>query len=185
MDNLTLLGVAIALGMDAFAVAFAVSSGLINVTFRQIFRLTWHFGLFQSLMTYTGWLGGTAIFNVFWGLNDWIAFGLLTFIGLKMFRDSGKAEERLEGFDPTKGWSLVGLSVATSLDALAVGISFSLIGVQILLPVALIGLIAFLMTLVGMKIGDRAGKRLGKWAERAGGVVLIIIGAKILVGSML
>lgn len=185
MDNLALLGVAIALGMDAFAVALAVSSGLLNVTFRHIFRLTWHFGLFQSLMTFIGWLGGEAIFNVFWGLNDWIAFGLLTFIGLKMFRDSGKAEERLEGFDPTKGWSLVGLSVATSLDALAVGISFSLIGVEIMAPAALIGLIAFLMTLVGMKIGDQAGKRLGKWAEWAGGAVLIIIGARILVGSML
>jgi manganese efflux pump family protein len=186
VDNLTLLGVAIALGMDAFAVALAVASVLINVTFRHIFRLTWHFGLFQSLMTYVGWLSGVAIFDMFWGLNDYIAFGLLTFIGLKMFKESGREEERLEGFDPTKGWSLVGLSVATSLDALAVGISFSLIGKKdILFPVLLIGFVAFVMTLVGIQLGDQAGKRLGKWAERVGGIVLIIIGAKILIGSLL
>ena len=136
MDNLTLLGLAVALGMDAFAVALAVSSGLCFITFRHIFRLTWHFGLFQSLMTLVGWLGGASVSGLFGGLNNWMAFGLLVFIGLKMVKESGDTEKRLEGFDPTRGWSLVGLSVATSLDALAVGISFSLIGTKILFPVS-------------------------------------------------
>lgn len=185
MDSATLLGLAIALGMDAFAVAMAVSSGPIRITARHVFRLAWHFGLFQSLMTLTGWLGGAAISSLFGGMNDWIAFGLLTFIGLKMFKESSEVEERLEGFDPTRGLSLVMLSVATSLDALAVGISFSLIGMRILFPVLLIGVTALLMTLIGIKIGDKAGQRLGKWAERAGGVVLILIGLKIIFGSMI
>ncbi len=136
MGNLTLLGLAVALGMDAFAVALAVSSGLCFITFRHIFRLTWHFGLFQSLMTLVGWLGGSTVSSMFGGLNNWIAFGLLVFIGLKMLKESGDTEKRLEGFDPTRGWSLVGLSVATSLDALAVGISFSLMGTEILFPVS-------------------------------------------------
>lgn len=185
MGNLTLLGLAVALGMDAFAVALAVSSGLCFITFRHIFRLTWHFGLFQSLMTLVGWLCGVSVSGMFGELNNWIAFGLLVFIGLKMLKESGDTEKRLEGFDPTRGWSLVGLSVATSLDALAVGISFSLMGTEILFPVLVIGLVALLMTLIGMKIGYRAGKSLGQWAERAGGVVLILIGVKIFVGSII
>ncbi|MCX5873064.1 MAG: manganese efflux pump MntP family protein [Deltaproteobacteria bacterium] len=184
MDNPTLLGVAIALGMDAFAVALAVSSGLCFVTFRHMFRLTWHFGLFQSLMTLVGWVGGESVSGFLGGLNNWIAFGLLVFLGVKMVKESWDSEKRVQGFDPTRGWSLVGLSVATSLDALAVGISFSLIGMSILWPSLIIGIIAFLMTLIGMKIGHRVGKNLGEWAERAGGIVLIAIGAKILIVSM-
>ncbi|MCL5123971.1 MAG: manganese efflux pump MntP family protein [Deltaproteobacteria bacterium] len=181
MDNLTLLGVAVALGMDAFAVALAVSSGLSPVTFRHLFRLTWHFGLFQSLMTFLGWLGGKSILHMFGGMNEWIASGLLILIGLKMFKESWNTEKRIEGFDPTRGWSLVFLSVATSLDALAVGISFSLIRINILFPVVAIGVIALVMTLVGMKVGHHVGKSLGKWAERAGAVVLVIIGLEMLI----
>lgn len=170
--------------MDAFAVALAVSSGLCFVTFRHMFRLTWHFGLFQSLMTLVGWVGGESVSGFLGGLNNWIAFGLLVFLGVKMVKESWDSEKRVQGFDPTRGWSLVGLSVATSLDALAVGISFSLIGMSILWPSLIIGIIAFLMTLIGMKIGHRVGKNLGEWAERAGGIVLIAIGAKILIVSM-
>ena len=181
LDALTLLGVAVALGMDAFAVALAVSSGLNPVTFSHIFRLTWHFGLFQSLMTFIGWLGGATVSNMLGGLNNWIAFGLLVFVGLKMLKESWDTANRVEGFDPTRGWSLVSLSVATSLDALAVGMSFSLIGMKILVPVLIIGVTALLMTLVGMKIGHHVGKSLGKWAERAGAIVLIITGVRILI----
>ncbi|MGC8659390.1 MAG: manganese efflux pump MntP family protein [Desulfomonilaceae bacterium] len=181
MDNLTLLGVAVALGMDAFAVALAVSSGLSPVTFRHMFRLTWHFGLFQSLMTFLGWFGGKSISHMFGGMNEWIASGLLILIACKMLKESWSAEHRIEGFDPTRGWSLVFLSVATSLDALAVGISFSLIHIKIVFPIAAIGITAFLMTLTGMAIGHHVGKSLGKWAERTGAVVLIIIGLEMLI----
>lgn len=180
MDVLTLLVTALALGTDAFAVATAVAAALPAVTFRHTFRLTWHFGLFQSLMTLFGWLGGEGLSSLMAGLNHWIAFGLLVLLGVNMIRESGHNEERAAEFDPTRGWSLVGLSVATSLDALAVGVSLSLLGMAIAAPVAVIGLTALLMTLVGTRIGVRAGARMGQWAERAGGVVLIAIGCRIL-----
>ncbi len=182
MDRLTLLGTAVALGMDAFAVGAVVAATLETVTFRHTFRLTWHFGLFQALMTIIGWLGGAGLSALLFGMNDWIAFGLLAIIGANMLRESKHPEERGRDFDPTRGWSLVGLSVATSIDALAVGVSLSLIGVgPIWTPALVIGLAAFIMTLLGMKLGKTAGVFLGRWAEKIGGVVLIAIGLRILV----
>ncbi|MGC8603751.1 MAG: manganese efflux pump MntP family protein [Desulfomonilaceae bacterium] len=184
MDALTLLGVAVALGVDAFVVALAISSGINSLTSRHTFRLTWHFGLFQSLMTFLGWLGGKSVAKMFCGLNNWIAGGLLVFVGLKMLKESWDDIKPLEGFDRTRGWSLVGLSIATSLDALAVGISLSLIRMRILSPVLVIGVTASLMTLLGMMIGNNVGKSLGMWAERAGATVLTIIGVRMLIQAV-
>lgn len=180
MDTLTLLGTAVALGMDAFAVAICVTAGLASPTARHVFRLSWHFGLFQSLMTICGWVGGGALSRFMSGANYWIAFGILSLLGLNMIRQSLQPECRIEGHDPTRGWRLIGFSVATSIDALAVGVSLSLIGLSIWLPAAVIGLTAIIMTFVGMRIGRRAGTHLGQWAERIGGIVLIAIGATVL-----
>lgn len=180
MDNLTLLITAIALGADAFAVSAAVSGGLEQVTFRHTFRLTWHFGLFQALMTLIGWFGGAAVSDYMYGVNDWIAFAILTGLGVKMIVESKDSEARVKNYDPTRGWSLVGLSIATSLDALAVGVSFSLIGMAIWGPAATIGFAALLMTFIGTRLGKKAGAHLGEWAERLGGIVLICIGARII-----
>lgn len=182
MDKWTLLGTAVALGMDAFAVGAAVAASLQSVTFRHTFRLTWHFGLFQALMTIIGWLGGAGLSALLFGMNDWIAFGLLIFIGANMLRESEHQQERSRDVDPTRGWSLMGLSIATSIDALAVGVTLSLIGVApIWTPAVVIGLVALVMTLVGMKLGKKAGVLLGSWAEKIGGVVLIGIAVRILV----
>ena len=123
MDTLTLLGTAVALGMDAFAVAICVAASLARLTARHVFRLSWHFGLFQSLMTICGWVGGAALSTFMSGANYWIAFGILSLLGLNMIRQSLHPECRIEGHDPTRGWSLIGFSVATSIDALAVGVS--------------------------------------------------------------
>lgn len=180
MDNITLLITAVALGADAFAVSAAVSGGLPDVTFRHTFRLTWHFGLFQSLMTLIGWFGGAAISEYMHGVNDWIAFAILAGLGVKMILEASDSDDRVKGYDPTRGWSLVGLSIATSLDALAIGVSFSLIGMTIWGPAAVIGVAALLMTFVGTRIGKTAGAQLGEWAERIGGAVLICIGARII-----
>ncbi len=180
MDNITLMITAIALGADAFAVSAAVSGGLDQVTFRHTFRLTWHFGLFQSLMTLIGWFGGAVISEYMQGVNDWIAFAILTGLGVKMILESKDSEERIKSYDPTRGWSLIGLSIATSLDALAIGVSFSLIGMTIWGPAAVIGLAALLMTFIGTRLGKKAGAHLGEWAERLGGTVLICIGARII-----
>jgi manganese efflux pump family protein len=180
VDTFTMLITAIALGADAFAVSAAVSAALPVVTFRHTFRLSWHFGLFQSLMTILGWLGGEGIAAYLSGLNCYIAFGFLLVLGAKMIYESRHEEERAAAYDPTRGWSLVALSVATSLDALAVGISFSLLGTPIWIPALVIGSAALLMAFAGTRAGLHGGTVLGKWAETAGGIILICIGVKIL-----
>lgn len=179
MDGLTLFGTAVALGTDAFAVSAAVSAGLPEVTARHTFRLTWHFGLFQFMMTALGWAGGEALCVFTSGLNHWIGAGILFVLGLKMIYDARDPETRIRDYDPTRGWSLVALSVATSLDALAVGISLSLIGISVWWPAFSIGLAALVMTFVGTRLGRKAGQLVGQWAERAGGIVLIAIGVRI------
>jgi manganese efflux pump family protein len=180
VDILTLLGTALALGADAFAVATVVAASLPAFTARHTFRLAWHFGLFQSMMTTIGWFGGEGLSRLMSGINYWIAFGLLLALGLNMVRQAGHPEERAKDFDPTRGWSLVGLSVATSIDALAVGISLGLLGTSIERPALVIGGVALAMTFVGTRIGMKTGVYLGQWAERIGGIVLIAIGVKIL-----
>ncbi len=180
MDALTLIGTALALAMDAFAVATAVAINLRDHGIRHVFRLSWHFGLFQAIMPIGGWLIGGAVVAYTGSLGNWIACGILCVLGGKMIRESFHEEAIARDFDPTRGMSLVGLSVATSLDAFAVGISFALLKVPVWLPAAVIGLVALGMTALGMFIGKRAGLFLGEWAERLGGGVLICIGLKIL-----
>lgn len=181
VDSLTILGTAWALAMDAFAVSAAVAAGLPRLTARHTFRLSWHFGLFQALMPIMGWFGGSLLSSVIGLIGNWVAFGLLSFLGLRMIWESHHPDERAKDFDPTRGWSLVGLSLATSLDALAVGISLGLIGVSIWVPAAVIGLVALLLTYLGTRVGRHAGVYLGRWAERLGGCVLIAIGCRIII----
>ena len=179
-DWLTLLGTALALAMDAFAVSIGVTASLEPLQGRQVFRLSWHFGLFQALMPIAGWACGKAVARHLSLVDHWIAFGLLLVLGLRMIWPDSP-EKQAHPADPTRGWSLVALSVATSIDALAVGLSLGLMGVAIWIPAAVIGLVALLMTLLGTLIGRRVGRHLGRWASVAGGIVLIVIGIRILV----
>uniref|UniRef100_A0A7C4ATT0 Putative manganese efflux pump MntP n=1 Tax=Desulfomonile tiedjei TaxID=2358 RepID=A0A7C4ATT0_9BACT len=179
-----LIATSIALGADAFAVAAAIAAGLQSLTFRHTFRLTWHFGLFQSMMTVFGWYGGEWLSKWLLGLNYWIAGMILLGLGINMIRQSFDQEGRAPDFDPTRGWSLVGLSVATSIDALAVGLTFGLVGLPVAFPALIIGVTAFVMTLIGMWLGRTAGVHLGEWAERLGGLTLMAIGVKILFQNM-
>ena len=180
MDLLTILGIAWALAMDAFAVAAAVAAGLPRLTARHTFRLAWHFGLFQALMTVIGWFGGEALSSFMAPIDHWIAFGLLVFLGLRMIWQARHPGDRAQGHDPTRGWSLIVLSLATSIDALAVGVSLGLIGVSIWMPSAIIGYVALVLTYAGTHVGRSAGHYLGQWAECIGGIVLIGIGTHIL-----
>ncbi|MBW1801143.1 MAG: manganese efflux pump [Deltaproteobacteria bacterium] len=181
MDYLTLFGTAWALAMDAFAVAAVVAAGLDRVSFRHIFRLSFHFGLFQAGMPVAGWLGGSVVSSLTAAFAHWIASGLLAFIGVRMIYESGKSDKCKDGYDPTRGWSLVGLSLATSIDALAVGISIGLMGISIWFPAAVIGIVTMMITYLGARIGHRVGNLIGPWAERIGGLVLIAIGIRIIV----
>lgn len=170
--------------MDAFAVAVAVGIRLKKVDARQMFRLSWHFGLFQAMMPVIGWFIGVKVRFFVDTFDHWIAFGLLSMVGGKMLWDafSGDDEEADDAPDPTRSMSLVVLSVATSIDAMAVGFSMSVLDVSIAFPAIIIGITASLFTLVGMQIGSRfaSSSRLSHWAEVLGGVVLFVIGLHIL-----
>jgi putative Mn2+ efflux pump MntP len=182
MQLLTLIGIAVGLAMDAFAVSIAVGLSLKHVSLRQTFRLAYHFGLFQALMPIIGWLAGRSIERWIGPVDHWIAFVLLGAIGGRMIYEAlSEDAEDVERKDPTKGASLVVLSVATSIDALAVGLSLALLGVEIWYPALVIGLVAFTFTVVGLHLGRRFGTLLGRRVEIVGGVVLIAIGVRILV----
>jgi putative Mn2+ efflux pump MntP len=182
MNVLFVLGVALALAMDALAVAVGLSLARDGLRGAQSFRLAFHFGLFQFAMPIAGWAAGQTVTKFITGYDHWVAAGLLFFVGGRMIIESFHKEEKIErkGADATRGFSLVLLSVATSLDALAVGLSFGTLRVPILLPAAVIGLVCFIVTMAGTKIGPWLGKLAGKWAEIAGGVVLLLIAVKIL-----
>lgn len=181
MDILTLIGIALALAMDAFAVALSAGLILPRLTGRHLFRFGFHFGLFQALMPVLGWLAGVSIRNYIEAFDHWLAFGLLTLVGGKMLWEAWTADEEApkEG-DPTRGISLVMLSIATSIDALAVGLSLAVLGVTIWVPALVIGLVAGALTICGMLLGRRLGLVWGPRVETLGGLVLIGIGVKIL-----
>ncbi|MFC1849699.1 manganese efflux pump MntP family protein [candidate division CSSED10-310 bacterium] len=184
MEIITSFGIAVALGMDALAVGIVVGMMLTSITFRHFFRLTFHFGFFQCFMTLLGWLAGNQIIEWVAPIDHWIAFGLLSIIGGRMITDQDNAEESMVK-DPTRGWSLVMLSIATSIDALTVGLSIGAMGLRILSLAILIGIIASIMTFLGMAFGKRIGLARGKKMEIGGGIILIIIGFKILIEHLL
>ncbi len=173
-----------ALAMDAFAVAIATGVSLKDVSLRQTFRLSWHFGLFQAMMPIIGWYFGASIKGYVETYTHWIAFALLFLVGGNMLREAFELsdDEESERKDKTRGLTLVILSVATSIDALAVGLSMSLLQVSIIYPALVIGVVAGLFTIMGLHLGKKAAnlKRLSPVAEVLGGLVLWIIGINIL-----
>jgi putative Mn2+ efflux pump MntP len=184
MTFVNIIAIAVALAMDAFAVAIASGVRLKRVSFRQFFRLAWHFGLFQALMPIIGWSAGLTVRSAIERYGHWVAFGLLTYVGVNMIREAFKLEEDARRHkDPTRGLTLVMLSVATSIDALAVGFTISMLKVSIWTPALVIGLVAGLFTVLGLYLGKSVGtaERLSPIAEVLGGVVLLGIAVKILI----
>jgi manganese efflux pump family protein len=185
VDWISLLALAFALAMDAFAVALVTGLTLDPLRRRQIFRLSFHFGLFQAMMPLIGWTAGTAVHRWIASFDHWIAWGLLTFVGGRMIWGAFcGAEEARPNADPTSGWDLVILSVATSIDALAVGLSLAVIGAPIVVPAVVIGIIAAGMTVTGMLLGRRIGAFWGKRVEIFGGLILFAVGTKILIDHL-
>ena len=186
MSQWTLIAVAFGLAMDAFAVSIGVGLTLGKVTFRQAFRLAWHFGLFQGLMPVVGWLAGRTIEPWIAPVDHWIAFALLAVVGGRMVYGSFRGDDEERPLrDPTRGVSLVVLSVATSIDALAVGLSLGLLGESVWYPALVIGVVAAAMTVVGLELGKRFGMAFGRRMELVGGLVLIGIGIRIVVEHMM
>jgi putative Mn2+ efflux pump MntP len=186
MNILVVLSIAFALALDAFTVSVGISLGPVRVTARQVMRLSFAFGFFQFMMPILGWMAGTKILSLIQAFDHWVAFGLLFLIGCRMVYASLRSQKVPQNRrpDPTRGWSLLILSIATSLDALAVGLSFAVLGVAILYPSVIIGCVAFLMTLLGTRLGPILGQIVGRRAELLGGLILMLIGIKILIDHL-
>ncbi len=172
--------VAIGLAMDCFAVSLGVgTSGKANSA-RPVFRLVFHFGLFQGLMTFLGWLAGKTILNVIAGFDHWLVLGLLTLVGVHMIVESFNHKVEESNLDPSRGLTLIILAIATSLDALAVGISMALLDVNVLKACLTIGLVSSALSVAGLLGGDYLGRKFGKRMELLGGIILIGIGLRVL-----
>lgn len=180
MSLITVFFIAIGLGIDAFSVAIGIGAANNKKSWGPVLRLATAFGLFQFVMPIIGWLAGLTVVEIIESFDHWIAFGLLALVGGKMIREGFEKERAEEREDQTRGWPLLMLSVATSIDALAVGFSFSVLKNPILLPAVMIGIVCFLMTVTGMTFGKVLAKIFGKKVEIFGGLVLIAIGVKIL-----
>jgi putative Mn2+ efflux pump MntP len=179
MDT-TILLVAFGLAMDSFSVS--ITNGLSNKTFKagNALKIGIFFGLFQAIMPLIGWLAGIHILDLISGFDHWIAFGLLAFIGCKMIYESLRLESTKLLDSPSIGLLLT-LSVATSIDALAVGLSFSFLRIAIIVPAIVIGVVTFSLSCLGVYLGGKIGCFLRNRVEILGGLILIAIGIKILV----
>jgi manganese efflux pump family protein len=184
---LSTLLVALALAMDAFAVSVASGICIADLKFRDALRASLFFGAFQFAMPVAGWFLGDTFSAYIQGFDHWIAFGLLAFVGAKMIKESFWTKAP-EACDDEKGKSdirdlktLTLLAIATSIDALAIGLSYSVLGSPILGPAAIIGAVTFILCLVGCEFGKLIGSRFERWATLVGGFVLVGIGLKILI----
>ncbi len=180
MGFVELTFVALGLAMDALAVSVAEGIALKRVTRRHVVRVAAHFGGFQGLMPVVGWLAGSRLRVYVAAWDHWVAFGLLVAIGGKMLADAALGFETGAMREPVEGWRLVGLSVATSIDALAVGMSLAMVGVLVWWPAVWIGIVTATLCATGIRLGDRIGQRIERYAELCGGVILCLIGVRIL-----
>lgn len=187
MTGLEIWLLAIGLAMDCLAVSIASGIILRRKQWRPMLVIAFFFGLFQGIMPLLGWLGASMFSHLIKSIDHWIAFAILAFLGGRMIWESFKEEDCCQRFDPTKLKVVLTLAIATSIDALAVGISFAFLGVrscsEIVPSAAIIGFVSAVMSLLGLLFGIKFGcgfaKRLR--AELWGGIILIIIGTKILI----
>lgn len=185
MELITLLIIAVGLTLDTFAVS--ISTGLIiqRIHFWQATKIAMVLAIVQGLMPFIGWFIGSQLKHLMINYNHWVAFGLLSIIGIKMIFESLKKEGNRKEFNPLKPMFLFGIAIATSIDALVVGVSFAFINVNITLSVFVIGFMTYFVAMLGMLFGKNAGKWVGKKMEIIGGIILIGIGVKILLQHLL
>jgi putative Mn2+ efflux pump MntP len=181
VDLVTILLISIGLAMDAFAVSLCVGTAGQISKLRGKLRLAAHFGIFQSGMTALGWLVGSTIIQYVEKFDHWIALALLCYIGFNLIRSGFSKDGKAFDQDPSTGKTLVILSVATSIDAFAVGLTIAMIGVPVLFTISMIGVITLLLSLIGLFTGCRLGASFGKRMELLGGLILIGIGIRIAV----
>ena len=184
MSFISIFLIALALSMDAFSVATAIGATGSKLNSYAVLRLATAFGIFQFVMPILGWLLGRTVVSYIADYDHWIAFALLVIVGLRMIKEYFGKDEKERTKDPTKGWSLLILSIATSIDALAVGVSLAVLDTNIYYPSVVIGVVCFIITALGMIFGKKLSRILGKKAVLLGGIVLIAIGIKIVVEHM-
>lgn len=179
MGIIELILLSIGLGMDAFAVSVCKGISMKKMNWKKACIIGLYFGGFQAIMPVIGYFFGSSFESIITNIDHWIAFILLAIIGAKMIQEAFQKEEEEYNEDISVKTMIV-LSIATSIDALAVGITFAFLKVNLLLAITLIGTITFILSVIGTKIGNRFGDKYKSKAELAGGTILIIIGLKIL-----
>lgn len=179
MSFLEIFLIGLGLSMDCFAVSLSLSA-CGRLKWKDVLKVSLFFGIFQGLMPVVGWLIGTSFQSLIQAVDHWLAFGILVVIGLRMVSQFFVHETKRKPTNIRKTHVLLTLSIATSIDALATGISFGFIKVNILVAAAIITVVTFLVTVAGARIGAKSTFIPARWAELIGGVVLIIIGTKIL-----
>jgi len=185
LNFITVLGIALALCADCFAVAVCGGVSPASRSLLRVFRAALTFGVVQALMLVAGWLAGWTVVDFISAYDHWVAFGLLLFVGGRMLWESRRTGDEKSAPDITKGWPLFTLAVATSLDALAVGLSFAFLDVNIVLAGLTVGVVTFLIVTAGFLVGRKASGFIGKRVELIGGIILIAIGLKILLTDLL
>lgn len=182
MSFIELFLLAVGLSMDAFSVSICKGLGMQKVNWRVTLALAVAFGGFQAGMPVIGWALGSQFFHLIEPIDHWIAFGLLAFIGGNMIREAITDDEEDDAgtVDHIDLGELLMLAIATSIDALTVGIAFASLSVNIWMSVALIGITTFVFSIAGVLIGNQFGMRYQKPSQIAGGIILILIGTKVL-----
>jgi len=181
MQLLTMLFIAVGLAMDAFAVSLGIGTAGEIRSMRGKIRLAAHFGIFQSGMTALGWIVGETVVSYIMGYDHWIALILLGYVGYNLIRAGISKDGQAFKQDPSTGRTMVLLSFATSIDAFAVGLSIIFLKIPIFLSILMIGIVAVLFSVVGLFAGARLSETFGKRMEVLGGVILIIIGIRVVI----
>jgi putative Mn2+ efflux pump MntP len=180
MTNIEIWLLAISLAMDCFTVS--ITSGIIirKICWRTCLVMSFFFGLFQALMPLIGWFSASRFYKLIEDFDHWIAFGVLTILGIRMIKEGFSDDDKC-CFDPHKLKVILTMAVATSIDALAVGVSFAFLEMSIWMPIIIIGLTTMMFSVVGVLLGKKVGEHFKSKAEFVGGLVLICIGCKILI----
>lgn len=179
MGAIEILLISIGLAMDVFAVSVCKGLAMKKMSWKKAIIIGLYFGIFQAVMPVIGYFLGTTFERFITNVDHWIAFILLVGIGINMVKEAfdKESENRNDNVDVK---TMLVLSIATSIDALAIGITFACLKIHIVMPVITIGLITFIISVIGVKIGNRFGDKYGKKAGIMGGVILILLGIKIL-----
>ena len=180
MGIVEIIFIAIGLAMDAFAVSVCKGLSMKKMSWKKAIIIAFYFGIFQALMPIIGYALGIGFEESIKFIDHWIAFGLLAFIGGNMIKEALSKDEDDNQNDDVNFKTMVVLAVATSIDALAVGVTFAFLNVNLIFAISIIGVLTFIISLLGVKIGNVFGDKFEKKAELAGGIILILIGLKIL-----